>query len=204
MWLIIRLLFVLLVLMGWNVDEVQADLINLASLPGVGTRASSNWPDSVSHKRAIDGKMDTGWNAGTYTGWLEVNLKKPYQVETISLYDICWDGGQYHLYTNTYNLYVKSDTSDWMLIAHGTLYQSEDPDLYINVIDMPNPGSLIQFVKYEVIRDPHFTHPHWAHLQEMEIMGDSSQIPPVPLVPSVWLLGSGLVGCIWFRRLIRR
>ena len=181
-------LFFFWVILGFALPA-QADSVNFAYLHGVASANSEYYPAS----RAIDGDRDTSWAAashGTPTNpyWLQVDLENQYSVDQIVL--VFTHSGIYAGYTNVYNLYNSTDGTNWNLIQSGTLYDSTTDYVYPITL---NDHNLTQFVKYEVIGGT-----HWAQLYEMEIYGNSS---PVPLPPAVYLLGSGLLGLVGFRRL---
>jgi hexosaminidase len=61
---------------------------------------TASGPESGPHmpKKAVDGILDTYWDANPYPQWLQVDLEKPVEIDEIRLYGYI-DGSRYYQYT---------------------------------------------------------------------------------------------------------
>lgn len=206
--LLVFLCVVLLFFLTSQLPQAYADLINLSF--NTSTTATTNnvyliyGPD-----KALDGDKDhySLWNAdkrGTAENplWLVVDLGDSYKVDHIELWS--HDGPGYSWYYIDYTLYSSLDGEMFNALANGTLTDpatinpptQEYYDYFHDTITVSTEMSIMRFVKFEVAGGT-----HWAHLNEIEIWGEST---PVPEPTTMFLLGSGLIGLAGFRKRSKR
>jgi hypothetical protein len=191
----------LLVIICFFPATAKSDLANLAPIYGIASTNSSynGGPNEVysppyTPDRAIDGNLDTQWNAGSWPNanspfWVIVNLQNMFEVDKIVLYSKDTYYSDY--YYESYNLFSSLDGANWNLLQSGNLV--DNAVLFRSEIPL---SAILQYVKVEI---PAGT--HWAHLNEIQIYGNTS---PVPIPGAVWLLGSGLVGLLAIRKKLKK
>jgi len=193
------LLFFFLIL---DVPDAHATLINLSLKSG--TAATANQVDTVHSNlasNAIDGDLDTLWRAtshGTSTDpkTLIVDLSGIYEVSHVVL---TGHDSPYVNYFIDYNIYGSTDGTTYNLLSSGKIIDPPPPpapnylDYFNDTVYLPAALSLMRFAKFDVIGGSHD-----AHLNEIEIWGEST---PVPEPSTIMLLFTGMIGLAgWGRR----
>ncbi len=149
----------------------------------------------------IDGELPVAyssthaWNAGGYTGWLQIDLGDIYTIDLVELY----------LTTgNHFNILVGNGTT-WSLL-NNTLQETAPyaiPGSAQHVYDWYNVMSdnevSGQFLRYEVVSGGG----HWAHLGEIQISGtlvtNEPDIIPASAPSIMVLFGIGVLGLRLYR-----
>ncbi len=189
------------------VGALPAQAIELTDLPGVVASASSCYLGcGNAHYDAgniLDGDYGaTGnsglnsWNAGGYSGYVQVNLGNVYVLEHIELY-----GG--YPYANNFSLQLSSDGANWATVHSGSFH--DEPGLTHDGVNSPGHvkyGAEIdvadinaQYVRYSA------SSAQWAYLYEMDVQGHAVAAPvPEPETYALLLAGLGLVGFAARRR----
>ncbi len=141
---------------------------------------------------AIDGNTDGNFFSGSvthtdsdYQAWWMVDLRATYHINEIVIWNRT-DFGPERL--SDFNVSVLGSQSN--IVWQSDYLPSPSPSL-----DIILPGNITgEFVKVRL------NGTNYLSLAEVQVNGNTS---PVPLPPSVWLFGSGLVGLIGLRRFRR-
>jgi hypothetical protein len=122
--------------------------------------ATAEYSSSNLAMYAVDGDLDTRWNAGTYAPpvqSLTVDLLNIYPVYKIDLWSEI--AGSFPGNYVNYDLFTSTDKLSWQFISSGTLIDTLDP--HKEAVFSPMP---VRYVRYDVTDGT-----HWAHLNEMEV-----------------------------------
>lgn len=166
---------------------------NLAFLYGNATQSSDyRWYYGAAN--AIDGNVNRDINSWsvTHTGyeyqaWWMVDLRTTYHINEI----VIWNRDANMDRLSNFNVSVLDSQSNIVWQSDYFPY----PDYPDPSLDIILPGNITgEFVKVRL------NGTNYLSLAEVQVYGDTS---PVPLPPSVWLFGSGLVGLIGLRRFRR-
>lgn len=180
--------------------------IELTDLPGVTTSASycylgcgnAKYDASNITDGDYGGTGNTGlnaWNAGTYSGWVQVDFGAAYVLDRIDLY--AW--------FNTYNPFTLTASANglsWATVAtggyhaepnllhtggSGTLSRADDWGAVYDVANATLASGLsARYLRYTVNAGS----PHWGYLFELDVQGHTAAVPE----PETWvMLLAGLV-----------
>jgi len=178
-----------------GIPQVNASIINLSLNPDASATANQVDP-SYPASLGIDDDTATFWRStshGTQVDpkWLIVDLGNTYSVDHIELWG--HDSLEYAWFYIDYNVLVSTDGQTFTFLESGRLTDpatvnpptAEYYDYFHDSILVTYESSLMRYVKFEV-----YGGSHDAHLNEIEIWGESS---PVPSPPTIRLLLLGLV-----------
>jgi F5/8 type C domain len=180
-------------------SQTHAQPINLSLAPKTSVIANGADLPTYPASLAIDGNLDTFWR-GTAHGsptapwWIIVDLSNEFQVDRIELWT---HDTPYVNYFIDYNLYGSINGSTFNLLSTGTLIDPPPPpipgyyDYFHDTVFLPYNQNIIRYAKFEVIGGSHD-----AHLNEIEIWGES--ISSVPEPNGILLLFCGVVGLICY------
>lgn len=136
--------------------------------------------DVPTAKYAVDGVINTAWNAGDHAGdismpvILTVDLERIYEIDSIHLWTS--KGGPHAGYYIDYNLYCSTDQSNLVFLEYGRLIDTYDPSDEYKLLDVQ-----MRYVHFEVTGGT-----HWASLFEMEVY-------EIPEPVSLTLFGLGVI-----------
>jgi hypothetical protein len=145
-------------------SPTPASAENLALGKGVWTNRA--W-DSNAASNAVDGNLDTAWNAGdcatlANSYWLTVDLGADYPVDSIALTG-SYTHGQYEGSTVDYMLFGCADGCDWGdPLAIGTLVDTADMSQRSNTIAAD--GRALRYVWFIATGGT-----QWANLAEIQV-----------------------------------
>ncbi len=187
-----------------------AQAIDLTSLPGVTTSASSCYLGCgnalYDHSNIIDGDFggsgNTGlnsWNSGGFGGHVQINFGAAYVLDRVELYGAS-------PYGNSYALSVSLDGTNWQQIA-ADIYHVE-PNLTqtatvggvkYGAVHDTSYNTLANNVTGQYLRYTRTGGADWGYLFEMNVQGHVAAVPE-PETYSLLLAGLGLVGFAARRR----
>jgi hypothetical protein len=166
-----------------------AHAIDLTALPGLITSSSTNYvysPSNGPKGNILDGNFDTYWNAGAYTGWVQVDFGATYVFDRIELY------GNSPAYVDWYQLLTSDDGLAWSVIASG-VYHNEaaltGARKFGGLHDFAGGAEPVgRYLRYAAS-----TPTVWAYLGEVKVTGHVPTAATVPEPASGALLLAGLV-----------
>jgi hypothetical protein len=144
--------------------------------------------------RAVDGNLDTFWDAGdlatqTDANWLSVDLGAVYSVNSIVLTDF-YSHGQWEGYYVDYLLYASLDGTGWGdPLGQGSLVDTADMSQRSDIIDVA--GKDMRYIWFIGIGGT-----HWTHLAELEVNAVPEPSTFIPLC----IAAISLLGYAWRRR----
>jgi len=187
-----------------------AQALELTDLAGVSATASRCYLGCGNARydasNVLDGDYgatgNTGlnaWNAGTYSGYVQIDLTAVFELDRIELYGV-------YPYFNPFTLSVSADGQSWSTVAVGGYALAPGlPEAgvggvrYGAIFDVAN-GSLASGINARHVR---YTlnggSPQWAYLAEIDVQGHVPTVPE-PDALALMLTGLGLISVAARRR----
>ena len=172
-----------------------AQAANLALNPGATATANSEYAANWNASKAIDGDPTTNWSAASWASpsnplWLMVDLGASYQVSNVVLKSR--DLEQYSpSYYIDYEFLVSTDQSTWWQLKTGRL-TDDGGDAWWDEVAV---NASMRYALFQVTGGT-----HWAHLYEMEIIGENPVQVPEPATVSLISLALGGMAYLRARR----
>ena len=165
----------------------SASATDLTLLPGLVVTSSSEYLTTGTNgpkANILDNDFSTYWNAGAYSGWVQVDFGSIFQFDRVEVYG----NGNFSV-SNTYSLLTSTDGSNWASIGAGTYHIDNNllgSNKFGGAFVFSGTQPVGRYLRYDQTNGT-----EWSYLGELEVQGHTP-FPPVPLPASLPLLISGL------------